>query len=138
MVAVVIAVTVSSSKDGKDGADLDAFCPDFSLGWSHVIAGVIVGETMVDSIHNYPGTFNGASVDDMNALATANEQASVIAKEAPGSVREKITAIAGYLAVMVKVGNNDQTAIKQIPRGSFSQDAAYLSASVPMQECAGH
>lgn len=135
MVVVITAVAVSSS---KDHADLDTFCPDFSLGWSHVVAGVIVAEAMVDSIHNYPGTFNGAGVNDMNTLTTANEQASVIAKEAPGSVREKITAIAGYLAVMVKVGNNDQAAIKQIPHGSFSQDAAYLSASIPMQECAGH
>jgi hypothetical protein len=136
-VAVVIAaVAIGSSGSGK--ADLSVFCPDFSLGWSDVTAGVIVAETMVDDIHNYPGTFNGASVDQMNTLTTANEQATVIANEAPRSVKDRMTKIATYLTVMVKVGGNDQDAIKDIPRGGFSEDAAALSASVPMQECAGH
>jgi hypothetical protein len=54
----------------------------------------------------------------------------------PGRIVAEPT-IANYLSVMVKVGDNDKGAIREIPRGSFSEDAASLSATVPMRECAG-
>ena len=136
LVIVIAAVAIGSPS--KKQADLSVFCADFETGWSDVVAGVIVAEVMVDDINSNPGTFSGASVDDANAMNTANEQVTVIAKEAPASLHDKISGIAKFLSVMVKVGDNDQSAIDNIPTGGFDEDADALSASVPLQQCAGH
>jgi hypothetical protein len=136
LVIVIAAVAIGSSSSKKQ-ADLSVFCSDFEAGWSDVVAGAIVAEVLVDDINNNPGTFTGASADDMNAMNTANEQATVIANEAPASLHDKISGIAKFLSVMVKVGGNDQSAINNIPTGGFDEDADALSASVPLQQCAG-
>jgi hypothetical protein len=138
-VVVVVIALIAIGTSSKKQADLTTFCQDFELGWGDVMTGIYAADSVLDEYQYSPATFTGSGTDNINAISTGIEQASVMAKEAPSSIRDKITGISNYLQIMLKVANDDQTGITSIPgNGSFSGDGAELSGTVPLRECAGH
>jgi hypothetical protein len=78
-------------------------------------------------------------VDDTNSVTQAAQDAGVMAKEAPGSVKDKISGIYNYLLIAVKIGHGDSSAVHQVKDdNAYLTDAASLSASVPLTVCQKH
>lgn len=138
VIVVSVAATSSSGSGKTGGSNLSSFCDDFSGTWSIVEGGVIAADTLVARVQTDP-TYTQADTDETNRVTQGAQDAGVLANESPSSVKDTIVGIHNYLLIVVKIAQGNVSAVHQIKDdNTVLEDAATLSASVPITTCGTH